>query len=439
MIKDLGNLPPGMYGLGDGLQFRVDDGKTGLNRNFVLRYTLNGKACVMGLGKWPDVSYADARQKGDEYLRLAKQGIDPKAHRDAQAATVKAKEVAAKAQVLKTITFEEMAEQWIAARRDEWKSGKRRPTDGRYRILLSTYAYPTLGALDVREIDTDLVVETLTPIWKTLKSADLVRNLIERVLQMATAHKYREGDNPARWDILRHLLPSPHLIHKKKNRVALPYNMVPEFMAKLRSVDGRDARALELAILCGGRMDEIRSATWPEFDFEARMWVIPAERTKTGKRSGQNHEVPLSDRAMAILLDQRAFTLKSGYRHFPRIRRRDPGRVNDYVFPSHHTNRKGTDTICTSAMLSRLRAICDYRDRDGDPVTVHGFRSSFVDWASDCTDHDRTTIEMQIAHAVVKGSEAAYRRGRALEKRRRLIEAWADYCTKVVPIRKDAV
>jgi len=145
MIKDLGNLPPGMYGLGDGLQFRVDDGKTGLNRNFVLRYTLNGKACVMGLGKWPDVSYADARQKGDEYLRLAKQGIDPKAHRDAQAATVKAKEVAAKAQVLKTITFEEMAEQWIAARRDEWKSGKRRPTDGRYRILLSTYAYPTLG------------------------------------------------------------------------------------------------------------------------------------------------------------------------------------------------------------------------------------------------------------------------------------------------------
>jgi len=171
---------------------------------------------------------------------------------------------------------------------------------------------------------------------------------------MAGAHKYREGENPASWKILRHLLPSPSLIHKTKNFVALPYDQIPAFMAKLRSVDSTAARALELAILCGGRTDEIRCATWGEFDLGARMWVIPAERTKTGKKSGQDHHVPLPDRAIDIL------------NKMPR--------VSDYVFPGRYANRNLNAAIPLGegAMLDQLRAICDYRDRDGDPVTVHG-------------------------------------------------------------------
>jgi len=410
--------------MGDGLQFRVVAGKTGINRSWVLRFTLNGKADNMGLGRYPDVTESVARQRADEYRRLAKQGIDPKAHRDAQAVTVKAKEVAAKAQVLKSITFEEMAEEWITARRDEWKSVGRDSNEKICRSKLSTYVYPLLGALPVREIDTDLMLRVLNPIWKTMKKADTVRGLIERVLEMAGAHKYREGENPASWKILRHLLPSPSLIHKTKNFVALPYDQIPAFMAKLRSVDSTAARALELAILCGGRTDEIRCATWGEFDLGARMWVIPAERTKTGKKSGQDHHVPLPDRAIDIL------------NKMPR--------VSDYVFPGRYANRNLNAAIPLGegAMLDQLRAICDYRDRDGDPVTVHGFRSTFNDWAGDQTEFDRDTIQMQLAHKVVKGSEAAYRRMRALEKRRRLVDAWSDYCmgrSNVVPFQKGAV
>jgi integrase len=423
---DLGDLPPGMHGMGDGLQFRVVAGKTGINRTWVLRFTLNGKADVMGLGRYPDVTESVARQRAEEYRRLAKQGIDPKAHRDARAETVKVKEVAAISS--KSIAFKEMAERWIAAHRDEWScTNPHYGTDKRYARLLTAHVYPLLGATPVREINTDLVLQVLEPIWRTLQSSHLVRNLMERVLQMATAHKYREGENPARWDLLKHLLPAPQLIHKKKNFAALPYQQIPAFMARLRSVDGRDARALELAILCGGRMDEIRSAKWSEFDFEARMWIIPARRTKTGKRSGQDHHVPLTDRAIEIL---NSMSRLPGYRHFQRKSHRDPlgGGASDYVFPSHHTHRQGTNTISTVAMLTQLRAICDYRDRDGDPVTVHGFRSTFNDWAADTTDFDRDTIQMQLSHAVAHGTEAAYRRGKALEKRRRLVDVWADYC-----------
>ena len=154
------------------------------------------------------------------------------------------------------------------------------------------------------------------------------------------------------------------------------------------------------------------------------MWVIPAERTKTGKKSGQDHHVPLPDRAIDIL------------NKMPR--------VSDYVFPGRYANRNLNAAIPLGegAMLDQLRAICDYRDRDGDPVTVHGFRSTFNDWAGDQTEFDRDTIQMQLAHKVVKGSEAAYRRMRALEKRRRLVDAWSDYCmgrSNVVPFQKGAV
>jgi integrase len=418
---DLGDLPPGQYGMKGGLLFRVTAGKTGVGRNWILRFTLNGKPDNMGLGKWPDVPDVVARQRADEYRHLAKQGINPKADRDARAETVKAKEMATEAAALKTITFKEMAEEWFDAYRDEWSD--RSKTEKDYRATLSRYAYPLLGALPVREIDADLVLQVLKPIWKMLKKADRVRNVIERILEMATAHKYREGENPARWGLLHHLgLPSPHLIHKTKNLVALPHDQIPAFMAKLRSVDSRDARALELAILCGGRTDEARSARWTEFDFEKRLWIIPAIRTKTGKKTGKDHEVPLSDRAMEIV----------------NVR----PRISDYVFPGRHRNNRRLNVaipIGIKAMRRQLLAICNYCDRDGDPVTVHGFRSSFNDWAGDCTEFDRDTIQMQLSHKVGNTVELAYRRGKALEKRRSLVEAWSDYCMGRSNIVPDAV
>jgi integrase len=421
---DLGDLPPGTHGMGGGLYLRVSPGKVGFNRNWILRFTLAGKADNMGLGRYPDVVESVARQKAAEYRALAKAGIDPKAHRDARTESVKVKEVAAKSTAVKSITFAEMAEQYLVVHRDEWTD---RPggIEQQYRSKLSNYVYPVLGALPVRDIDTDLMLKVLSPIWKTLARADLVRNLIERILEMATAQGYREGENPARWKILRYLgLASPSLIHKTKNRVALPYEQIQVFMATLRSVDRKEARALELAILCGGRMDEIRCATWPEFDFDARLWTIPAMRTKTGKKSGLDHQVPLSDRAMAIL------------NAMPRI--------SNYVFPAryaHGGRNPNTFPMANNKMLLLLQDICDWRDRDGRLATVHGLRSAFRDWAGDCTDFDRDTIEMQLAHKVVKGAEAAYRRTRALEKRRRLVEAWSDYCmgrSNVVPFQKDA-
>ena len=306
------------------------------------------------------------------------------------------------------MTFQQCAEDFIKANEVKWTNAQHRHE---WSWSLRKYVYPILGSMPVGAIDTPLVLKVLKPIWgKTPESASRIRGRIENVLGWATVHHYRTGDNPARWNgLLEHALPS---VVKGDHHAALPYAEVPAFLAKLRKQAGVPAKCLEFLVLTGVRLDEARKATWSEVDFEARTWTIPRERMKKGDRE---HRVPLSPAALAILKDM--------YR----------ARCSDYVFPgSRQALAMGKNQPWK--LMKRLMGDVE--------MTVHGFRSSFRDWASERTSFPNEVAEMALAHAIPNAVEAAYRRGDLFEKRRRLMDAWATYCSrpaatgKVLPIRK---
>jgi integrase len=242
-------------------------------------------------------------------------------------------------------------------------------------------------------------MKAIEPIWAIKpETASRVRGRIESILDWAAARGYRQGENPARWrGHLDKLLPQKSKVRPVKHHAALPYDEIGNFMAELRQQDGIAARALEFAILNINRTGEVTGAAWPEIDLRARLWTIPAGRMKAGRE----HRVPLSDAAVAILKEMQKV------------------RENDFVFPGS----KGRRPISNMAMTMTLR-----RMGRGD-ITVHGFRSTFKDWASDCTGFPREIIEMALAHTIPDKVEAAYRRGAALMKRRRLMDAWTRQCT----------
>jgi integrase len=377
---------PGLLNDGRGLYLRIAAGGT---KSWVYRFMISGRAREMGLGSLDDVTLADAREVARDARRLCKQGVDPiEARRTDRAAR--------QVQHAKAMTFQECATVYIAAHRAGWKNKKHAK---QWPQTLEGYVYPAFGSLPVQAVDVALVMKAVEPIW-TVKpeTAGRVRGRIEAVLDWATARGYRQGENPARWKgHLENLLPKKSKIRRVERHAALPYSEIGDFMAALRRQSGVDARALEFTILTAARTGEVREATWDELgDLDERTWAISAERMKADRE----HRVPLSDRVLEIIDELRAI------------------RQGALLFPGAKAGRP----LSHGAMLRALNAM------GRNDLSVHGFRSTFRDWAAECTNFPREACEAALAHAVENKAEAAYRRGDLFAKRRQLMAAWARYC-----------
>lgn len=378
---------PGLHAVGGvpglALQVLASGGRT-----WVLRAVIGNRRREMGLGGYPGVTLAMAREAAREARDLIRRGIDPiEAANEAREAL----------KVTPTIayTFRAAAEAYIAAHEASWKNPKHRD---QWTATLKNYAYPVMGKLDVAAIELPHVMRVLEPIWlKKTETAKRLRGRIEMVLDWAGARGFREGPNPARWrGHLDKLLAKPSKVHRIVHHRALPIDGISAFMARLRTAEGVGARALEFAILTAARSGEVRGATWNEIDLDARLWTISAERMKAARE----HRAPLSEAAVAVL------------RAMPQ------GRPDSYVFKAAHGGRLSDMTI--SAVLRRL-------DVDAVP---HGFRSTFRDWVAERTAYPNEVAEMALAHAVGNKVEAAYRRGDLFEKRLAMMNDWARFCAE---------
>lgn len=394
--KELGPLAvsrltaPGMYAVGgvSGLYLQVLPSG---GRSWVLRVMVGGRRRDMGLGGYPDVTLAGARDAARKARERIAEGVDPIEER-------RARKSALRAEAARVVTFEEAAKAYIAAHGDSWRNDKHRQ---QWENTLSTYAYPKIGKLAVRDIGLAHVLSILEPIWKErTETATRLRGRIERILGWATVRGYREGLNPARWrDHLDQQLAAPKRIANSQHHAALPFGEIGGFMDRLRAAPGMGARALEFTILTVARSGEVRGATWSEIDLDRAVWTVPGERMKMGRE----HRVPLSPDAVALL------------QALPRIA------GSDLVFPAARGGPLSDMTL--TAVLRRM----------GIPVTVHGFRSTFRDWAAERTNYPRDAAEMALAHAIGDKVEAAYRRGDLFDKRTRMMADWARFVGTVAP------
>lgn len=380
---------PGFHAVGGvpGLLLQVAPGG---GRSWVYRYSPRGggKRRHMGLGSLEACSLADARERAREARKMVMAGGDPvQERRDQRAAGALAS--------AKAMSFRDCAEAYIAAHRAGWKNAKHAAQWG---STLESYVYPLFGAVAVAAVDTALVTKALEPIWREKpETAGRVRGRIEAVLDWATARGYRQGENPARWrGHLENLLPQRSKVRRVEHHAALPYVEIGAFIAAVREQDGIGARALEFAILTATRTNEVIGVRWAEFDLANRLWIIPGERMKAGRE----HRVPLSDAAIAIL--KAMAEIRSG----------------DFVFPGG----KAGKPLSNMAMLKTLSRM------ERSDLTVHGFRSTFRDWAAERTNFPAEVAEMALAHTVSYKVEAAYRRGDLFQKRRQLADAWAKFC-----------
>lgn len=339
----------------------------------------------MGLGSDLDLTLAQAREKAAELRAILREGKDPRIER-------KKAQTAAKP----VVTFGAFAMEMLDSIEDGFKNPKHRQ---QWRNTLTTYAQP-LFKLPITEVATENVVAVLQPIWLAkAETASRVRGRIERVLDAAKAKDLRTGENPARWRGHLDILLPKRSKAKVKHHAALPFADLARFMVDLRKRPAVAARALEFTILTAARSGEVRGMTWGEVDLNAKLWTVPPSRMKAGEK----HEVPLSDPAIAVLNAVNEEGLQP----------------SDFVFPAP---RGGSlSDMALSQLLKRM---------DRGDITVHGFRSTFRDWAGDETPFERDVVEMALAHTVSSAVERAYRRGRALEKRRELMAAWAAFCGK---------
>lgn len=374
---------PGYHSDGGGLYLQVS---STLSKSWIFKFVRDKKATEVGLGSLVDVSLEHARDKAADYRKLLKQGINPlaekrKVERDLQLSVAKA------------MTFADCAEAYIEVNRHGWKNPKHAQ---QWTNTLMQYAYPVFGKLPVAEIDTPQVVKCLEPIWTGKnETASRLRGRIETVLDWATVTKYREGENPARWrGHLDKILPKPSKVQKIEHHAALPYTEIALFMAKLKSQSGVAAKCLEFTILTATRTNESIGATWDEIDLSNKTWTIPGERMKAGRA----HRIPLSERVVHILLEMQQV------------------KINDFIFPG---TKKGLSNM---AMLQLLKRMGDVG------FTVHGFRSSFRDWAAETTSYPSEVVEMALAHTIKNQAEAAYRRGDLMEKRSQLMTDWQVFC-----------
>jgi integrase len=385
---DVQRLPAGLHPDGGGLYLQVT-GKGG--RSWLYRYYLDGKEHRLGLGSAAAIPLKRARQLVAEARRLRAEGIDPLAHKREQHSAKLIEQA-------KATTFRDCADAYVA---DHWTGWKNLTHRQQWRSTLETYVYPVIGALPVEAVDTTLVLKILEPIWKTkTETAVRIRGRIELILNAAKVRGFRSGENPAQWKgHLDNILAQPRKIAPHVHHAALPYPEIGAFMADLQKRDSTSARCLEFLILTAARTGEVIGAKWNEIDLTAKVWTIPASRMKAGKE----HRVPLSNHAVAILELQQERC------------------ESEYVFPG----RSGP--LSNMSLLAMLRTM-------GYALTAHGFRSTFRDWAAERTNFPSEVAEMALAHAVGDKVEAAYRRGDMFEKRRRLAESWADYCSKPAPV-----
>ncbi len=376
---------PGYYPDGGNLYLQVSESGT---KSWLFRFALNGKERWAGLGPLHTIGLADARAAAVECRKLLLAKIDPIEAR-------KAKQAGAALDAAKSISFDECAAAYIKAHRAGWKNAKHAE---QWENTLATYCGPIFGALPVQGVDTGLVLKALEPIWTTKhETATRLRGRIESVLDWAKTRNYRSGENPAVWHgHLKNQLANISKRRSVKHHPALPYDEMGAFIASLRKQEGIAARALEFTILTAARTGEVIGAMPAEFDLDAALWTIPAGRMKAEKE----HRVPLSPRAVEI------------------IREMAKAHKGEFVFPG---GKKGKP-LSNMAMLELLK-----RMERGD-LTVHGFRSTFRDWASERTSYPREVCEMALAHTVSDQVEAAYRRGDLFEKRGRLMAEWAKFC-----------
>jgi integrase len=376
---------PGRYCDGHGLWLFVTPAGS---RSWILRYMLNGRAREMGLGSAELTPLKEARQRAHDARRLLRDKIDPIEHRLASRGAAQAKSA-------HVMTFAECADKFLESHEKGWRNEKHRL---QWRSTLKTYCNPVIGELSVSAVDTALVMTILDPVWSLRpETAGRVRGRIEAVLDWAAARGYRQGENPARWrGHLDKLLPQKSKIRAVRHHKAMPHRDVPKFMAELNYNSSVSAHALKFTILCASRTGETIGAKWTEFDLQAAVWTVPAERMKANKP----HRVPLSKRAMQVL-----GIMDSLYR------------VDEFVFPGA---RQGI-ALSNMAMAELLKGT-----RPG--LTVHGFRSTFRDWVAEKTTHPEWLAEAALAHVVADKVAAAYRRTDLLDKRRELMEDWAAYC-----------
>jgi len=401
----------GMHPDGKGLYLQVressSDGSKALSKAWIYRYAAlgTGRERYMGLGSYPDVGLAAARVKATEARKLRQQQIDPIDHRDEQRTALKRAEAEEKA---KLVTFDECRDAYVDSHRAGWRNTKHAK---QWTNTLKTYVTPVFGNLPVQVVDTGLVCKVLERIW-TVKpeTASRVRGRVEAILDWAKVRGYRSGENPARWrGHLDQALPPRSKIRKIAHHPALPYSEIGGFMVSLREREAIAARALEFTILTAARTGEVLGARRTEIDLASKVWTIPGERMKAGRE----HRVPLSERAIALI--ERVLVCHE----------------SEYVFPGERR-----------AMLSNMAMDMLLR-RMNSNVTVHGFRSTFRDWAADYTNFSNEVCEAALAHAIANKAEAAYRRSDLFEKRRKLMETWGQFCNtsryapRVVQLRKN--
>jgi integrase len=391
---------PGMYADGGGLYLQVTvNGKNGdAAKSWIYRYMLRGRARAMGLGPLTAIGLQDARMRAAECRRQRHDGIDP----------IEARRSGREQAILdagRSLTFKEATRRYIEGHKAGWRNAKHA---AQWESTLATYAEPVLGSLSVQAIDTTLVLKVLEPLWTTkTETAGRLRGRIETVLDWARVRGHRKGENPARWrGHLDKLLPARSKVRKVEHHAALPYTELPDFMSALREQEGIAARALEFVILTATRTGETIGAKWSEINLADKVWTIPAGRMKAGKE----HRVPLAPRALAILHEMISRHQMSCVDH----------EADAFVFPGGR-HGKPLSNMGMAMTLRRMRR---------EDLTVHGFRSSFRDWAAERTTFPSEVAEMALAHAVGDRVEAAYRRGDLFEKRRRLMTAWADFFTK---------
>ena len=385
---------------GDGLMLEV---KAGGRAYWVLRYALAGRRRDMGLGAASGpgaITLAEARERATAARKLAKGGVDPIQRREKERTTATAEAQASK---VRARTFREVADAYIAAHEPSWRNAKHR---AQWESTLQAYVYPHCGEVPVAEVGKGHVTAILQPIWTaTPETASRVRGRIEAVLDYAKAHGWRDGENPAQWKgNLAHVLPRRSKLAPVQHHAALPWPETGAFMAALRLREGISPRALEFTVLTAARSGEVRGMTWGEVDTAARLWTVPAGRMKAGRE----HRVPLSDAAMGILEGVRPAEADAGA----------------LVFPSPSRTGAPLSDMTLTAVLRRMGR--------GD-LTAHGFRSTFRDWCAEMTAYPREVAEAALAHTLRDRVEAAYRRGDALEKRRRLMEEWAGFCGRATP------
>lgn len=393
----------GLYADGGGLYLQVAKGGS---KSWIFRYMLSGRARKMGLGSINTVPLKLARERAAEQRLKLLDADDPIELR-------KAARMAKLAVSTEVLSFKEAATQYIASHRAGWKNAKHA---GQWQATLETYVFSVFGDLAVSRVDVALVMKVLEPIWSIKpETASRLRGRIESVLDWAKARHLREGENPARWKgHLDKLLPARNKVAKVKHHAALPYAETGAFISGVRELDGIGARALEFAVLTATRTGEAVGALWQEIDLDGSMWVIPAARMKAGKE----HRIPLSGRAVEIL---KALPREDG---------------NPHVFIG---TRRGKP-------LSNMALLMTLRRMGRNDLTTHGFRSTFRDWAAEQTAYPNELVEMALAHTVSDKTEAAYRRGDMVEKRRRLMDDWAVFSStvknamaeNVSPIRRQA-